>query len=174
MPGHSLFFTGSQEARRGRADDERDGRAQSGKYARHPEVVLINVEACIFMFFSDEGNLLSISRFLQCAGAFSAEESLNQANCMLFGAVIDVQSKHGLALDTGAVDTDLNPPFAKALPALMKTGSPKRTIEGVGNTVENAPFSCPPISRIGAHRRLSTHSSRHRRHGDGVSHAHCH
>ena len=133
-----------------------------------------------FLVFSDEGEpwnslplnrrgiiglpILLAMRTLRWspAGAFEfafPAGSLNQANCnMLFhnsNPVIDVrvEGKHlDFTLDTGAVDTDLNPPFAKALPALMKTGSPeRRTIEGVGGTVEGNSILLPSVSfQIGA------------------------
>ena len=85
--------------------------------------------------------------------------SLNLASCnMLFhnsNPVIDVrvEGEHlDFTLDTGAVDTDLNPPFAKSLPALMKRGSPeRRTIEGVGGTTEGNSILLPSVSfQIGA------------------------
>lgn len=73
-------------------------------------------------------------------------QTLNPGTCnMLFhnsNPVIDVlvEKRHlDFTLDTGAVDTDLNPQFAKVLPALMKTGTPeKRSIEGLGGSVENS------------------------------------
>ena len=51
-----------------------------------------------------------------------------------------VENKHlEFTLDTGAVDTDLNPEFAKALPSLMKSGTPeKRSIEGLGGKTEGS------------------------------------
>jgi predicted aspartyl protease len=41
----------------------------------------------------------------------------------------------GFSLDTGAKDTDLNPAFAKELPALVSSGKKEtRTITGVGGS----------------------------------------
>ena len=59
-----------------------------------------------------------------------------------------VEDKHlEFTLDTGAVDTDLNPTFAKALPSLMKSGTPeKRSIEGLGGNVENASILLPSVT----------------------------
>ena len=53
---------------------------------------------------------------------------LAQANMLFHSSTPVVQvvvdnRKLDFSLDTGAVDTDLNPPFARALPALLKTGS---------------------------------------------------
>ncbi len=42
-------------------------------------------------------------------------------------------------LDTGAVDTDLNPEFARSLPTLMKSGTPEnRSIEGLGGSTNSS------------------------------------
>lgn len=64
--------------------------------------------------------------------------------------VIDVLAgnRHlDFTLDTGAVTTDLNPAFAKALPLLMKAGTPeKQTIEGLGGTVEQASVLLPSVT----------------------------
>lgn len=64
--------------------------------------------------------------------------------------VIDVQvdGKHlDFTLDTGAVSTDLNPAFAKALPALVKTGAPeKQTIEGLGGSSEGQSVLLPSVT----------------------------
>jgi predicted aspartyl protease len=49
---------------------------------------------------------------------------------------VTVEGKHlNFTLDTGAVDTDLNPSFANALPDLLKTGQAEhRSIEGLGGS----------------------------------------
>ena len=48
-------------------------------------------------------------------------------------------------LDTGAVDTDLNPEFARSLPSLMKAGTPEnRSIEGLGGS-SNSPAILLPF-----------------------------
>ncbi len=64
--------------------------------------------------------------------------------------VIDVQvdGKHlDFTLDTGAVSTDLNPPFAKALPTLVKTGIlEKQSIEGLGGTSEGQSILLPSVT----------------------------
>lgn len=81
-------------------------------------------------------------------------QTLNLSECnMLFhnsNPVIDVlvDSKHlDFTLDTGAVGTDLNPQFAKALPALMKSGTPeKSSIEGLGGKVENSSILLPSVT----------------------------
>lgn len=81
-------------------------------------------------------------------------QTLNLSECnMLFhnsNPVIDVlvDSKHlDFTLDTGAVDTDLNPQFAEALPALMKSGTPeKRSLEGLGGKVENSSILLPSVT----------------------------
>jgi predicted aspartyl protease len=50
-------------------------------------------------------------------------------------------------LDTGAVDTDLNPPFAKALPELMKTGKVEtRSIEGLGGSNDYNSVLLPSVT----------------------------
>ncbi|HEX7157719.1 MAG TPA: aspartyl protease family protein, partial [Edaphobacter sp.] len=79
---------------------------------------------------------------------------LNVATCnMLFhnsNPVIDVRVERkrlNFTLDTGAVDTDLNPAFAKALPALMKSGTPEnRPLEGVGGTVNGDSILLPSVT----------------------------
>ncbi len=79
---------------------------------------------------------------------------LNPGTCnMLFhnsNPVIDVivESKHlDFTLDTGAVDTDLNPAFAKALPILMKSGTPEtRSIEGLGGTTHADSILLPSVT----------------------------
>lgn len=81
-------------------------------------------------------------------------QTLNRSKCnMLFhnsNPVIDVlvENRHlDFTLDTGAVDTDLNPQFAKALPDLMKSGTPeKRSLEGLGGTVENSSMLLPSVN----------------------------
>ncbi len=64
--------------------------------------------------------------------------------------VIDVKAEGRhleFTLDTGAVDTDLNPSFAKALPALMREGTPEnRSIEGLGGSVDNPSILLPSVS----------------------------
>lgn len=59
-----------------------------------------------------------------------------------------VNGKHlDLTLNTGALSTDLNPAFAKALPDLMKTGTPeKQSIEGLGGTVEGQSVLLPSVT----------------------------
>ena len=102
---------------------------------------------------------------------------LHVATCnMLFhnsNPVIDVrvEGKHlDFTLDTGAIDTDLNPPFAKALPALMKTGTPeKRTIEGVGGITEGDSILLPSVSfQIGAHLVVLSPTHVFTEHGNGT------
>jgi len=151
-----------------------------------------------FLVFSDEGEpwnslplnrrgiiglpILLAMRTLRWspAGAFEfafPASSLNGANGnMLFhnsNPVIDVRvdGKHlDFTLDTGAVDTDLNPPFAKALPALMKTGSPeRRTIEGVGGTTEGNSILLPSVSfQIGARTVVLSPTHVFTEHGTGT------
>ncbi len=80
--------------------------------------------------------------------------ALNLSTCnVLFhnaNPVIDVQAsgKHlDFTLDTGAMTTDLNPPFAEALPALVKTGTPeKQTIEGLGGITEGQSVLLPSVT----------------------------
>jgi predicted aspartyl protease len=49
-------------------------------------------------------------------------------------------------LDTGAVDTDLNPAFARSLPSLMKSGtSEKRSIEGLGGNTNSPSILLPSV-----------------------------
>lgn len=59
-----------------------------------------------------------------------------------------VENRHlEFTLDTGAVDTDLNPAFAKALPALMKSGTlEKRSIEGLGGSVDGSSILLPSVT----------------------------
>ena len=79
---------------------------------------------------------------------------LNLASCnTLFSnssPVIDVlvNDKHlDFTLDTGAVDTDLNPAFAKALPALVQAGKAERhSIAGLGGSVENQSILLPSVT----------------------------
>ena len=50
-------------------------------------------------------------------------------------------------LDTGAIDTDLNPPFARELPELLKTGKPEsRSIEGLGGSTTNDSILLPSVT----------------------------
>ncbi|MBB5060259.1 putative aspartyl protease [Granulicella aggregans] len=76
----------------------------------------------------------------------------NECNMLFHNSnpVIDVSvaDKHlDFTLDTGAVDTDLNPQFAKSLPDIMKNGVPeKRSLEGLGGKVENASISLPSVT----------------------------
>jgi predicted aspartyl protease len=79
---------------------------------------------------------------------------LDVATCnMLFhnsNPVIDIRvnGKHlDFTLDTGAVDTDLNPSFAKALPSLMESGTPeKRSIEGLGGKTDGDSILLPSVT----------------------------
>jgi predicted aspartyl protease len=49
-------------------------------------------------------------------------------------------------LDTGAVDTDLNPEFARALPSLIKTGTlENRSIEGLGGSTSSPSILLPSV-----------------------------
>jgi hypothetical protein len=81
-------------------------------------------------------------------------QALNVGTCnMLFhnsNPVINVvaKSKHlDFTLDTGAVDTDLNPPFAKSLPSLMKSGTPEnRSIEGLGGSTNGSSILLPSVT----------------------------
>ena len=81
-------------------------------------------------------------------------EPINLNTCnMLFhnsNPILDVvvETKHlEFTLDTGAVDTDLNPTFGKALPSLMNRGSAeKRSIEGLGGNTENASILLPSVT----------------------------
>lgn len=75
------------------------------------------------------------------------------ASNMLFhnsNPVIDVivDGKHlNFTLDTGAIDTDLNPPFARVLPVLLKTGkSERRSIEGLGGSTTNKSILLPSVT----------------------------
>lgn len=80
--------------------------------------------------------------------------SLQSCNMLFHNSnpVVDVlaDDKHlDFTLDTGAVDTDLNPAFAKALPALMKSGaSEKQSIEGLGGKLEQASIILPSVTFI--------------------------
>ena len=77
--------------------------------------------------------------------------SLQSCNMLFHNSnpVVDVlaDEKHlDFTLDTGAVDTDLNPAFAKALPALMKSGTlEKQSIEGLGGKLEQASILLPSV-----------------------------
>jgi predicted aspartyl protease len=81
-------------------------------------------------------------------------QALNAGICnMLFhnsNPVINVlvESKHlDFTLDTGAVDTDLNPGFAKSLPSLMKSGKPEnRSIEGLGGSTNSSSILLPSVT----------------------------
>jgi hypothetical protein len=86
-------------------------------------------------------------------------QPLNLSECnMLFhnsNPVIDVlvDSRHlDFTLDTGAVGTDLNPQFAKALPALMKSGTPEKArLKGLVGRLKTPRYSCPlSLSRLAA------------------------
>jgi predicted aspartyl protease len=59
-----------------------------------------------------------------------------------------VNGKHlDFTLDTGAVDTDLNPAFARALPAFVKVGKTERqSIEGLGGSVESQSILLPSVT----------------------------
>ncbi len=91
------------------------------------------------------------------AGSFAfgfPGQALHLATCnTLFqnsNPVIDVRvaGEHlDFTLDTGAVNTDLNPAFARALPALMKTGTPeKQSIEGLGGRSEGQSILLPSVA----------------------------
>ena len=83
-------------------------------------------------------------------------QALNVGTCnMLFhnsNPVINVlvEGKNlDFTLDTGAVDTDLNPEFARSLPSLMRTGTPEnRSIEGLGG-ITNSPSILLPSVLLG-------------------------
>jgi predicted aspartyl protease len=80
-------------------------------------------------------------------------QALNLGTCnMLFhnsNPVINVvvERKHlDFTLDTGAVDTDLNPEFARSLPSLMKSGTPEnRSIEGLGGSTKSSSILLPSV-----------------------------
>ncbi len=80
--------------------------------------------------------------------------ALNLGTCnMLFhnsNPVINVlvERKHlDFTLDTGAVDTDLNPEFARSLPTLMKSGTPEnRSIEGLGGSTNSSSILLPSVT----------------------------
>jgi predicted aspartyl protease len=82
-----------------------------------------------------------------------AAQALNVGTCnMLFhnsNPVINVlvEGKNlDFTLDTGAVDTDLNPEFARSLPSLMKAGTPEnRSIEGLGGSTNNPSILLPSV-----------------------------
>jgi predicted aspartyl protease len=81
-------------------------------------------------------------------------QALDLSKCnMLFhnsNPVVDVlaDSRHlDFTLDTGAVSTDLNPQFAKALPHLMKAGTPEtNSVEGLGGKVESPSILLPSVT----------------------------
>ena len=78
-------------------------------------------------------------------------QALNVADCNLLfhnsNPVINVlvEGKHlDFTLDTGAVDTDLNPEFARSLPSLIKSGTPEnRSIEGLGGRTNSPSILLP-------------------------------
>ncbi len=80
-------------------------------------------------------------------------QALNAVTCnMLFhnsNPVINVLVEGenlDFTLDTGAVDTDLNPEFARSLPSLMKTGTPEnRSIEGLGGSTNSPSILLPSV-----------------------------
>ena len=80
-------------------------------------------------------------------------QALNVGTCnMLFhnsNPVINVlvEGKNlDFTLDTGAVDTDLNPEFARSLPSLIKTGTPEnRSIEGLGGSTSSPSILLPSV-----------------------------
>ncbi len=81
------------------------------------------------------------------------EQALHVGACnMLFhnsNPVINVlvEGKHlDFTLDTGAVDTDLNPEFARSLPSLMKTGTPESgSIQGLGGSASSPSILLPSV-----------------------------
>jgi predicted aspartyl protease len=84
---------------------------------------------------------------------FPAHDLNLAASNMLFHnsnpvADVVVDGKHlCFTLDTGATDTDLNPPFAQALPALLKTGKPEsRSIEGLGGSTTGNSILLPSVT----------------------------
>lgn len=104
-------------------------------------------------------------------------QPLNRTTCnILFhnsNPVVDVrvERKHlDFTLDTGAVDTDLNPAFAKALPALMKSGTPeKRALEGVGGTVHSDSILLPSVTlQIGDRNAVLKPAHVFTEHGNGT------
>jgi predicted aspartyl protease len=60
---------------------------------------------------------------------------------------VSIEGKNlDFTLDTGAVDTDLNPAFARSLPSLMKSGtSEKRSIEGLGGNTNSPSILLPSV-----------------------------
>jgi len=104
-------------------------------------------------------------------------QPLKVATCnMLFhnsNPVIDVlvESKHlDFTLDTGAVDTDLNPAFAKALPELMKSGTHEnRSIEGLGGTTNGDSILLPSVTlQIGNRNTVLKPAHVFTEHGNGT------
>ncbi|AFL87744.1 hypothetical protein Terro_1436 [Terriglobus roseus DSM 18391] len=85
-------------------------------------------------------------------GLPAGKPDINTCNMLFHNSspVVDVlvEGMHlDFTLDTGAVDTDLNPPFAKALPDLMKSGQPEeRALEGLGGKVVNASLLLPSVT----------------------------
>jgi predicted aspartyl protease len=102
---------------------------------------------------------------------------LDAAHCnMLFSnsnPVIDVRvadRRLEFTLDTGAVDTDLNPAFAAALPGLVRDGKPeKRSLEGLGGSVEGDSVVLTSVS-LGIGDRTAVLSPAHvlLKHGNGT------
>jgi predicted aspartyl protease len=104
-------------------------------------------------------------------------QPLNETTCnMLFknsSPVIDVhveQKRLDFTLDTGAVDTDLNPAFAKALPALMKNGTREtRSLEGLGGTVIGDSILLPSVTlQIGDRNTVLKPAHVFTEHGNGT------
>ena len=104
-------------------------------------------------------------------------QPLNVATCnMLFhdsNPVVDVrvERKHlDFTLDTGAVDTDLNPAFAKTLPALMKNGTREtRSLEGLGGTVNGDSILLPSVTlQIGDRNTVLKPAHVFTKHGNGT------
>ena len=85
-------------------------------------------------------------------GLSSAALDISSCNVLFHNAnpvtEVRIDGKHlAFTIDTGAVTTDLNPPFAKALPLLVKTGTPeKQTIEGLGGTTEGQSILLPSVT----------------------------
>ena len=104
-------------------------------------------------------------------------QPLNETTCnMLFknsNPVIDVrveQKRLDFTLDTGAVDTDLNPAFAKTLPALMKNGTREtRSLEGLGGTVNGDSILLPSVTlQIGDRNTVLKPAHVFTEHGNGT------
>ena len=104
-------------------------------------------------------------------------QPLNVTTCnMLFhnsNPVIDVhveRKRLNFTLDTGAVDTDLNPAFAKTLPALMKSGTPEnRPLEGLGGTVNGDSILLPSVTlQIGNRNTVLKPAHVFTEHGNGT------